>query len=88
MFLGLSFEMVLASLGVTLLLLAFFLQLFIPRYKDGYLVLLLNLMGGAIAGGASYLMKIWPFVILEIVWTLVALIAFIKLVVQGKTNSR
>lgn len=51
-------------LGVSLLLLAFFLNLFKFVRAKGYLYLTLNLVGGALACYSSYLINFMPFVLL------------------------
>lgn len=68
-----------ATLGVSLLLIAFFLQSFKFIQTESYTYGLLNLFGAAIAGYASWLISVIPFVILEGVWCLVALFGLIKL---------
>lgn len=65
----------LGSLGVTLLLLAFFLTLFRRLDSDGYPNITLNLLGGLLACYSSYLIGFMPFVVLEGTWALVAGIA-------------
>lgn len=68
-----------ATLGVSLLLIAFFLQSFKFIKAESYSYCLLNLFGAGIAGYASWLIPFIPFVILEAVWFLVALFGLIKL---------
>lgn len=59
-------------LGVTILLIAYFLNLrdIIQKNSLGYL--LLNFIGAAMACMASVLLKYLPFIILEGCWTLVS----------------
>jgi len=76
--LGLPFPTLVGSLGVGLLLLAFFLHLFGRLARDGYPYLLLNLLGGAIAAWASWLIDYLPFVVLEGTWALVAAAALAR----------
>lgn len=66
------------SIGVGLLLLAFFLNIFKKIAADSYVYILLNISGAAISGYASYLINYWPFVILEGTWALVACAAFFR----------
>ncbi|MBL7959589.1 hypothetical protein JNL27_05050 [bacterium] len=66
------------SIGVGLLLLAFFLNVFKKISFDSYTYILLNIFGAAISGYASYLIDYWPFVILEGTWALVAVVALIR----------
>lgn len=68
-----------ATLGVSLLLAAFFLQSFKFIKAESYTYSFLNLFGAAIAGYASWLIPFIPFVILEGVWCLVALFGLVKL---------
>jgi hypothetical protein len=68
-----SFADVIGSVGVALLLIAFFLNLFgfLRRDARGYQVL--NAVGAGLACYASYLIGFLPFVVLEGIWCLVAL---------------
>lgn len=58
--------------GVTLLLLAFLLNLLKFMRSDGYPYTILNFVGAALACYSSYLIRFTPFVILEGAWALVA----------------
>jgi hypothetical protein len=69
---------IIATVGVSLLLIAFFLQSFKIIKAESYSYALLNLLGAAIAGYASFLIPFIPFVILESVWCFVALLGLIK----------
>ncbi len=78
----------LGFLGVTLLLLAFFLNLFKFLSSDGYTYITLNCVGGLLACYSSYLIGFMPFVVLEGTWALVAAIALIsKLLGHSRTLS-
>jgi len=66
------------SLGVTLLLVAFLLNLRGYLSKDGLLYILLNIIGAGLACLASWLIHYIPFVVLEGTWTLVSLIALLN----------
>lgn len=61
-----------ASIGVTLLLLAFFFNQRGLMREDSLGYLLLNLFGAGIAGVAAWMGGILPFVVLEGVWGAVA----------------
>jgi hypothetical protein len=65
-------------LGVAILLLAFFLNLFRWLRADGAIYLGLNLVGAALACWSSYLIEFLPFVILEGVWAIVAAAALVR----------
>jgi len=66
------------TIGVTLLLIAFALNLAGKLKADSYSYLFLNIIGAGLAGVSSYLISFWPFVVLEGVWTLSSLFVLIK----------
>lgn len=69
---------IVGAVGVGLILLAFFCSTF--GWIDGKsrLFFLLNLIGAGLACYASYLIRYWPFVILEGTWFLVSFIGLVK----------
>jgi hypothetical protein len=67
-----------ATIGVSILLLAFGLNLFRIISADSYTYLILNFLGALLAGIASVLICFIPFVILEAVWVLVSLFGIFK----------
>jgi hypothetical protein len=58
--------------GVTILLIAFFLQLTNKIVKESSLYLFMNVIGAGLACFASVLLKYMPFIILEATWTIVS----------------
>jgi hypothetical protein len=66
------------TLGVALILLAYFLNTFKLLPKDGKLFYTLNTIGGALACYAAYLLPYIPFVILEGSWTLVSIYGLMR----------
>jgi hypothetical protein len=66
------------SAGVTLLLVAFFLNLVKALRADGWLYLAMNLVGASLACYSSYLIRFMPFVVLEGTWAGVAAIAIAR----------
>jgi hypothetical protein len=64
-------------IGVTILLIAYFLNLRNFIKKDSLAYLLLNLIGAGLACFASVLLKYLPFIILEGCWTIVSLIGLV-----------
>jgi hypothetical protein len=60
------------SVGVTLLLVAFFLNLMKALRADGWLYLVMNLVGATLSCYSSYLIRFMPFVVLEGTWAAVA----------------
>jgi hypothetical protein len=71
------------AIGVTMLLLAYFLNLFDKISQHGLAYILLNFIGAGIACLASVLLHYWPFIILEGAWTLVSLIALLKYLLKS-----
>ena len=66
------------STGVALLLIAFLANLFRLLRAESRLYIGLNFVGAALACWSSYLIQFVPFVVLEGVWSLVALIAIVR----------
>ncbi len=65
-------------IGVTILLVAFFLNLIHKIKQDSLVYLGMNFIGAGIACLASVLLKYFPFIILEGCWTLVSAFGLIK----------
>ena len=74
-----SFAEALGTIGVSLLLIGFFLNLFGLMKRSTLKYVLLNLFGGGLACTASILIEFFPFVILEGTWTVVALVGLGRL---------
>jgi hypothetical protein len=73
-------------IGVSILLVAFLLNLLRKISQDSVLYVFLNFIGAAMAGIASVLIDYVPFIILEAVWTLVSLVSLLRLLFQKKPN--
>ncbi len=71
-------------IGVSILLVAYLLNLFKKITQDTHTYILLNLIGAGLAFIASVLINYVPFIILEAVWTVISLISWIKLLLQKK----
>jgi hypothetical protein len=65
-------------IGVTILLLAFFLNLIGKIESESLIYLCMNFIGAGIACLASILLHYLPFIILEASWTLVSAFGLIK----------
>lgn len=65
------------AIGVTILLLAFLLNLLNKISKESIVYILMNLAGAGLACIASVLIHYIPFIILEGAWMLVSAIALI-----------
>ena len=66
------------TLGVSLILIAYFCSTFRLISSQSKPFFLLNTIGAGLACAASYLIHYWPFVILEATWTLVSLVGLLK----------
>ena len=64
--------------GVSMILIAYFLNLNNKLEANDIRYILLNLIGATLACLASILMEYYPFVLLEGTWTIVSLVALIK----------
>lgn len=67
------------SLGVSILLLAFALNLLKKLEANSKLYLVLNLLGATLACLSSVMIQFWPFVVLEGVWAFSSLIMLTQL---------
>jgi hypothetical protein len=66
------------TVGVGLILLAYFCSIFQYISGSSRLFFGLNASGAALACYASFLILYWPFVVLEGTWLIISLIAFFR----------
>ena len=66
------------TLGVGLILLAYFLNMFSLIKKDGTLYFFINILGAGIAYLAAVLIHFMPFIILEAAWVIVSVVGLLK----------
>jgi hypothetical protein len=78
-----AFNDIIGTVGVGLILLAYFFNLKAIIPKDGILYFSLNIIGAGLACYASVLINYIPFIILEATWVLVSLWGFMRVL---KTN--
>jgi hypothetical protein len=69
---------IIGTVGVGLILMAFFLSTAKLMESNGKSYYVLNVIGAALACYASFLINYWPFVILEGTWTLVSVYGLMK----------
>jgi hypothetical protein len=74
---------IIGTIGVGLILLAYFLNTFSLIPKEGKLFFIMNIFGAGLACYASMLIKYLPFVVLEGVWSLVSIAGLIKLILKS-----
>ncbi len=65
-------------IGVSLILIAYFMNLNDKLHSNDLIYILMNLIGAMLACFASILMEYYPFVLLEGTWTVVSFVALIK----------
>lgn len=73
-----SYDDIIGSIGVGIILLAYFLNIFSFIPKEGKFYFVLNIIGASIACYASTLIHYIPFIILEGTWAVVSLLGLIK----------
>jgi hypothetical protein len=73
-----NFNDIIGTIGVGLILIAYFSNIFSFIPKEGKLFFVLNIVGAGLACYASWLIHYWPFVILEATWCLISVIGFLK----------
>ena len=69
---------IIASIGVIILLIAFLLNLYKKLSANSKAYTFMNFLGAAICGFSSYLISFYPFVVLESIWAIFALVSLIK----------
>ena len=69
---------IIGTAGVSILLIAFLLNLLNKISKESIAYISMNIIGAGLACLASYLIHYIPFIVLEGVWMLVSVIALIK----------
>lgn len=75
---------IISTIGVSLILLAFFLNTFKYLSDNSTLYFILNIVGGAFACYGSILLNSLPFIILEGTWSIVALVGLIKIIIERR----
>ena len=76
---NMNYNDITGTLGVGLILLAYFCNTFGLLRNNSKLFFALNIIGAFIACYASWLINYWPFVVLEGTWFMVSLIGLIKI---------
>ena len=73
-----NFNDLIGTIGVGLILIAYFLNMFSLIKKDGNVYFTINIIGAGIACFASVLIHFVPFIILEGAWVVVSIIGLLK----------
>lgn len=73
-----TYNDLIGTIGVGLILLAYFLATEKLLKSDGKTFYVMNIIGAGLACYASWLINYWPFVILEGTWVLVSLYGLMR----------
>jgi hypothetical protein len=73
------------TIGVGLVLLAYFFNTIKMIPENGKLFFILNVIGGALSCYAAVLINFIPFVVLEAIWTVVSVYGLAKTIKTGLT---
>lgn len=73
-----NYNDIIGTIGVGLILIAYFLNIFSFIRKDGIFYFLMNILGASLACYASLLINYKPFIILEGTWAIVSMFGFLK----------
>ncbi|WP_395045734.1 hypothetical protein [Flavobacterium sp.] len=73
-----NYNDIIGTIGVSMVLVAYFLNIFGLIPKEGILFFILNILGASIACYASILINYKPFVILEGTWAMVSFLGLMK----------
>lgn len=69
----------LGIIGMLLLLVSFFIEVFKLLHREHAVYLVLNLFGASIMTYYAYLINSWPFLLLNAAWALISLYGVIKI---------
>lgn len=69
---------IIGSIGVGIILLAYFLNNFSFIKRNGNFYFILNIIGASIACYASYLINYIPFVVLEGIWAMISVVGLLN----------
>ena len=75
---GFSLGEILGSIGVTILLVAFLMNLLQKWKQDSLPYILFNIFGAGLSCASSIVIHFFPFIILEATWMFVSIFALLK----------
>lgn len=73
-----NYNDIVGTIGVGIILIAYFMNIFSFIKKDGILFYVLNIIGASLACYASILINYLPFIILEATWAMVSVLGLVK----------
>ena len=80
-----NYNDIIGTIGVGMILIAYFLNIFSFIEKDGKLYFLMNILGATLACYASIVINYKPFILLEGTWAVVSLFGLIN-VLKNKNH--
>lgn len=79
---------IIGSIGVTMLLAAFFFNMFEILDQETKTYAILNIVGAGMSCYSSILIGFWPFIILEGTWALVAFAGLVTYIIKNRNLTR
>lgn len=73
-----SYNDIVGTIGVGIILIAYFMNIFSFIKKDGILFYVMNIIGASLACYASILINYLPFIILEATWAMVSVLGLVR----------
>lgn len=73
-----NYNDIVGTIGVGIILIAYFMNIFSFIKKDGVLFYVMNIIGASLACYASILINYLPFIILEATWAMVSVLGLVK----------
>lgn len=73
-----NYNDIVGTIGVGIILIAYFMNIFSFIEKDGVLFYVMNIIGASLACYASILINYLPFIILEATWAMVSVLGLVK----------
>ena len=78
-----AIDFIIGIIGMFCILLAFILDEFVKKFnQDTMSYNLLNVLGAGLLAYYAYVSAVWPFLILNLVWVIVAVVKLIKISVK------
>ena len=73
-----NYNDIVGTIGVGIILIAYFMNIFSFIKKDGVLFYVMNIIGASLACYASILINYLPFIILEATWAMVSVLGLVR----------
>ena len=83
-----NYNDIIGTIGVGLILIAYFLNIFSLIKKDGKFYFTMNIIGASVACYASLLINYLPFIILEGTWAIVSIFGLANIFTKANTFNK